>query len=1160
MAQPWYYYAPYHDLAVGHPPRAAVLPQHFLFANASDPAEGLGTVSGPVASMLLQALSRAVQRDDLPLLQRLLLLGAQLDGGAGWFLPALLDGVDALGCTLLQRTCVLAAGSADHMKTFAGGASSAKGGGMDASGEPYLDILMLLLQAGASVNARDIRGATALHYASVAGNLPMTQLLLRAGASPHLLTDDGSSALLLALESGAEDVARVLLPCTNKAPPQDAEVGGRSKKRSRKRRKRRGDEAAAARLFMQPPAPAARLSSLLFHAVGNGDLLFSVYLSSLVSVPSAMQRPHPSWWCAAASRSDQLLGMLLGGSRASSRMLPLALLSPSGLDSEARKAVDVAVAALRHATSSAGAGGHGGGADNVTPWGLSETDLDSVRACLEGAVQPIAAAPMRLLTPKAPGSKGATEAPVRGVLTNTTLFLVPVSGSGSSQEVSLDVVTQLTLGWPEPVKPKLLSKTPPAPLSAAVDAGVPSWDPRHSGPLAHAFTWQSVQGTLNRVPSLPGVQSTPRTAMALALGAALGDRGAARRAGGASQQDSLWVTHMGAQALNGQVPLHATSAVGGVPPSQLGVGRLLPPAAADKEGGKAKGGKKGGNGGSSGTHVVALHVSVGNPVLLAFDSAAVAAQWLRLLAALCLQRSEAADSRSAVTRGGRWLHGATFTLRAHVSKQREARKQWLRRLAGDAVRSALACRDRAAKKLAAGGSADISDSGKPPPLTATAQRTVAGGGSAGEQAPREGSGGDGGGGGSGFTAYKLAVPCASSAGLGLGTAAKPAPIFSIAEGEGGEEEDSDSSAGGSVSSFHAGDSPRSGGANGKVGRKQRKPPGPPPKKRTPPSPPGGAAASAPPDSKSGSKMRLSIRQRPPAPGRQSTGSDAAVSPANTETGSTPCANSGGATPARSPPPGKKVEPQTTTPSTTSGSATSGTLQRVSTTGSRSSPPPTTAARSSTAGTDLEGSTASGGGDRAVSPTASAVEDILGNMPTGVVGAVEIDPVRRVSGAHMRPRHSSSLEAALSGVDKRKGKDTKALLPWQSNKSATAQNVADRQLQALLAKRRGSAAAGEKNKGGAARSAVRSTKRERRGVGAQAAEQRSLVSVASQLQAVARGWRVRAALRRGAWVRVQDEDGDVFWWSSTFEVSSWQPPPLDSDFDYFLGKPKAPSGN
>ncbi len=906
MVQPWYYYAPYHDLAVGHPPRAAVLPQHFLFANAAEANDGLGTVSGPVASMLLQALSRAVQRDDLALVQRLLLLGAELDNGAGWFLPTILNGVDAIGCTLLQRVCVLAAGSADHMKGFSMSAGSAKGvAALEASGEAYLDILTLLLQAGADVNARDIRGATALHYAAVAGNLPMTQLLLRAGAKPHLLTDDGSSALLLALESGAEDVARVLLPSTNKPPPEEEGGGARGgKKRIRKRRKRRGDEAAAARLFMQPPAPAARLSSLLFHAVGNGDLLFAVYLSSLASVPSAMQRPHPSWWCAAASRNDQLLGVLLGGARASSRMLPLALLSPSGLDSEATKAVDVAIAALRHASNSAGGSAHGSAPDSITPWGLSDVELDSVRALLEGSVQPLAAGAMGVLKPKPGGGKGHSEEQVQGVLTSSTLFLVPSSGAAASrnpsrggrsdmQEVSLDVITRLSLGWPEEQKPKMLSKLQPPPYSPAVDAGVATWDARHTGPLVQAFTWQGAAGTLGRLPSLPGYQSTPRTATAMALGAALGDRGIGKRSAGPPSEGSLWVTHLGAPKPPAEAPLHATTTAAGIPERELAISRLSTPAGAPGEGGGAKGKKKDKGGkkkdkGGSGSHVLALHVSVGDPVLLAFGTAAECHSWLQVLSALCLQRSQAADCRSAVTRGGRWLQGATFTLRAHVSKQRSARKLWLRQLAQDAVLSALAGRERLRRRKEGGHTP-----GEPPLLSPgragsnTREDSGSSHGSAGGAAP--GSGGDS----AAFKAYKLAVPRASSAGLGVGTSAKPAPIFSIAEG--GEEEDSDGSGAsqaGSVHSFHTGDSPRAGVSSKKTRR--RDPPPPPPRKKTPPAPPGGAAVTSPhakltkaessggiqasdsvagggptPDQGGGrgSRMRLSIKQRPPAPTR-----------------------------------------------------------------------------------------------------------------------------------------------------------------------------------------------------------------------------------------------------------------------------------------------------
>jgi hypothetical protein len=56
-----------------------------------------------------------------------------------------------------------------------------------------------------------------------------------------------------------------------------------------------------------------------------------------------------------------------------------------------------------------------------------------------------------------------------------------------------------------------------------------------------------------------------------------------------------------------------------------------------------------------------------------------------------------------------------------------------------------------------------------------------------------------------------------------------------------------------------------------------------------------------------------------------------------------------------------------------------------------------------------------------------------------------------------------------------------------------------------------------------------------------------------LQSVARGWRVRAAMHRGAWRKIVDPDGDVYWWSEHFEVASWEPPMLDEQFNYMAGQ-------
>jgi len=59
----------------------------------------------------------------------------------------------------------------------------------------YLSIVNLLLQAGATVDAVDNDGYTALHDAAIMGKIQVVEALLNAGADKALKDNDGYTAL-----------------------------------------------------------------------------------------------------------------------------------------------------------------------------------------------------------------------------------------------------------------------------------------------------------------------------------------------------------------------------------------------------------------------------------------------------------------------------------------------------------------------------------------------------------------------------------------------------------------------------------------------------------------------------------------------------------------------------------------------------------------------------------------------------------------------------------------------------------------------------------------------------------------------------------------------------------------------------------------------------
>ncbi|CAE7566545.1 mask, partial [Symbiodinium pilosum] len=74
-----------------------------------------------------------------------------------------------------------------------------------------LNIVRLLLEAGANKNATDPENRTALMLAAETGHLEITRLLLEAGADKDLKTALCTTALMVAAQKGHVEIARLLL-------------------------------------------------------------------------------------------------------------------------------------------------------------------------------------------------------------------------------------------------------------------------------------------------------------------------------------------------------------------------------------------------------------------------------------------------------------------------------------------------------------------------------------------------------------------------------------------------------------------------------------------------------------------------------------------------------------------------------------------------------------------------------------------------------------------------------------------------------------------------------------------------------------------------------------------------------------------------------------
>lgn len=74
----------------------------------------------------------------------------------------------------------------------------------------HLEMVEVLLKAGANVNAKDNEGATPLHYAAMNDATKLAELLLKAGANVNEKTHSGITPIEAAIRANSSATAEVL--------------------------------------------------------------------------------------------------------------------------------------------------------------------------------------------------------------------------------------------------------------------------------------------------------------------------------------------------------------------------------------------------------------------------------------------------------------------------------------------------------------------------------------------------------------------------------------------------------------------------------------------------------------------------------------------------------------------------------------------------------------------------------------------------------------------------------------------------------------------------------------------------------------------------------------------------------------------------------------
>ena len=80
-----------------------------------------------------------------------------------------------------------------------------------ASANGHKEVIKMLLDRGADVNATHHFGATALHWATIKDHQEVVEMLLERGADPDLADEDGYTPLLVATDNTDKDMVKLLL-------------------------------------------------------------------------------------------------------------------------------------------------------------------------------------------------------------------------------------------------------------------------------------------------------------------------------------------------------------------------------------------------------------------------------------------------------------------------------------------------------------------------------------------------------------------------------------------------------------------------------------------------------------------------------------------------------------------------------------------------------------------------------------------------------------------------------------------------------------------------------------------------------------------------------------------------------------------------------------